>query len=123
MEHILAFDIGMRRTGVAYADAETGVPLPLQTLQHRSTEELLEKIQSLCRRKDVKKIIIGLPLLPSGEEGAQSRYVRDVESKLIEGGFDVIPLDERYTTPRHKEGDSDAAAACALLNLYLDQKK
>ena len=40
---------------------------------------------------------------------------------LTESGFPVELLDERYTTPRAAESDPDAAAACGILQVYLDR--
>lgn len=116
MSRILALDIGMRRTGVAYLDEETAVPLPLDTIAHRTTEELLDRIGVLVAERKIDSLVVGLPLLPSGQEGAQATYVRTVAEQMTVRGFPPLTFrDERYTTPRSRTGDPDASAALNLL--------
>jgi len=120
---ILALDIGKRRTGVAFADDDMRVPLALDTLNHASDDEFLEKVLSLMSEKDISKVVVGLPLLPSGEEGSQVEFVRSITQKLEDRGISVEYIDERYTTPKKGLSDGDAAAACAILGLYFEQRK
>jgi RNase H-fold protein (predicted Holliday junction resolvase) len=63
----------------------------------------------------VDRLIIGLPLLPSGKEGAQAQHVRGIAETLEKSGIAVTLLDERYSSPRTKSADPDAAAALNLL--------
>jgi len=118
----LAFDIGMRRTGVAFCDVSTRVPLPLQTLEHTSDDELLDAMRALVAEREAGTIVIGLPLLLSGDAGAQSRHVKALVQKLSLAHVEVVLLDERYTTSRSSLYDGDAAAACDLLQVFLDRK-
>lgn len=121
MLHTLALDIGNRRTGVAYADSRTGVPVPLAPVHHRTPDELSAHILPLIRDRAIGDIVIGLPLLPSGKEGAQARTVRATVGLLsLPRSVAVHFLDERYTTPRHGGRDPDGAAACAILQTYMD---
>lgn len=125
----LALDIGMRRTGCAFADDQTGIPLPLTTLHHTSVEELLTQLQSLIASRRIHHLVIGLPLLPDGSAGEQAAWVRGVADRLSSLGLSHTLLDERYSTdplkPRGKgqsqDYDRDAAAACALLAIYLQR--
>jgi putative Holliday junction resolvase len=124
----LAFDVGMRRTGAAFLDENIGIPLPLETIRHHSVEELLEAALPLIAARKTDKVILGLPLLPSGEEGSQSAFVRSVGNQLEAQGIAVEYRDERYSTPRRHSDkaarhspppsayDGDAAAACSLLS-------
>ncbi len=87
-------------------------------------EQLLTEVGALCRDRSIDRIVVGLPLLPSGDEGEQAAYVRAV-ARGLSGLCSVIEFrDERYTTPAKRSGkhmvdsrlyDGDAAAACALL--------
>ena len=112
---VLALDIGSRRTGVAYLDEETNIPLPLETLSHKSEIELLSKLESLIRERKIGRLIVGLPLLLSGKEGSQAKFVRDVMGKLNSLPVTVSFIDERFSTPSGKTGDPDAYAAWNLL--------
>ena len=121
----LALDIGRKKTGVAYLDDATGIALPLDTLHHTSSDEMLRDIRTLVRDRRIDVLVVGLPKLPSGDEGQQATFVRSQVPSLEALGVRVELRDERYTTPKrsgHKhtiapsEYDGDAAAACALLS-------
>ncbi len=125
----LALDIGTRRTGIAFLDTTIGIPLPLDTVHHMSEEELVSAVMEIIRHRKVETVIVGLPRLPSGEEGEQARESRKVGTLLASAGAAVEYRDERHTSPRssqHKHAiptrkiDGDATAACALLSLKLD---
>jgi putative Holliday junction resolvase len=122
MTAILALDIGKRRSGVAIYDEAVGMPFPLDTIAHRSTKELVTKVAELCSERSVVHIVVGLPLLLSGEEGEQAAFVRSV-SQALEALAPISFLDERYSTPAIRESDPDAAAACSILTTYLDRQK
>ncbi|MDD4319770.1 MAG: Holliday junction resolvase RuvX [Candidatus Peribacteraceae bacterium] len=121
---ILALDIGKRRTGVAYLDEDVGIVLPLDTVEHASEKEFREQVLKILRERKIDRLVVGLPLLPTGAEGSQSSFVRMWAALLDGAGVPVLFRDERYTTPRPmaKNGrnepggeDGDAAAACEIL--------
>jgi putative transcription antitermination factor YqgF len=118
---ILALDIGARRTGCAFYHDATGVPLPLDTLFHKTMEEFSEQVSSLVRSRGVDHLVIGLPLLPSGQEGAQVTEVKMYGSALAALQIPTTFLDERYTTPKEGGGDGDAASALSILTTYLQR--
>lgn len=113
----IALDIGMRRTGVAFLDARTGVPVPLETIDHKSIGQLVECVLQVASERNADRFLIGNPLLPDGTEGRQSRFVRDVVSVMEHKiTIPVLLVDERYSNrPRHKDLDPHAAAAISLL--------
>ncbi|PIR53390.1 hypothetical protein COU76_01070 [Candidatus Peregrinibacteria bacterium CG10_big_fil_rev_8_21_14_0_10_49_10] len=121
--HYLALDIGKRRTGMAFVSEETAVPVALDTVEHRTVQELVQSVALRSQEKGVHTVLCGLPLLPSGEEGEQCRYVRSVAVALQKCGLSVLFLDERYSTPQGSDFDGDAFAACQLLLTFLDQQK
>lgn len=124
MAILLALDVGERRTGVAMTDTTAGFIVALPTLQHEDKSERLQKILSLARERRAGSVILGLPLLPQGEEGEQARDIRGLEKDLQTAGLSVKLIDERYTTlPQNLTGDSDAASACKLLEIVLDQRE
>ncbi|TSC57697.1 MAG: RNAse H-fold protein YqgF [Candidatus Peregrinibacteria bacterium Greene0416_19] len=119
----LALDIGTRRTGIAYCDDATGIPLPLTTVHHTSQEELVAQVLAIVTARSIDQCIIGLPLLPSGAEGAQAEVVRRAGIELEKKGLPCRYMDERYTTSQYRQNvaisansDPDAAAACAILS-------
>lgn len=120
---ILAFDIGTRRTGVAIAPAGTRMAVARNTICHTSPGQLTRRIVALLQEYSVHRIILGLPLLPSGEEGSQVSLVRAIGSELAKKGVKVSYIDERYTTVRKSQYDGNAAAACDILSLYIDRER
>ncbi|OGJ62827.1 hypothetical protein A3C37_02930 [Candidatus Peribacteria bacterium RIFCSPHIGHO2_02_FULL_53_20] len=121
--NLLAFDIGTRHTGVAIAFADSDMAVAKDTMHHASPSELLEHIRVLMEHHHVHHCVLGLPRLPGGEEGEQASFVRSIGAKLAQNGREVSYIDERYTTTRNSQYDGNAAAACTILNTYLDQKR
>ncbi len=119
---ILALDIGMRRTGVAFADDADGVALALTTIAHRSSRDLVSAVQTIVEERGIDGIVFGLPLLPSGEEGKQSGVVRSVGKQMTRFGIPLHYLDERYTTQDYPGYDGDASAAVSVLQMALQRK-
>ena len=120
--HYFALDIGTRRTGIAFADDEGRVPVALETIKHASFDALEEQLLSLIKERAIDHIILGLPLLLSGAEGEQVVVVRDFARRLSKRDIPLSFIDERYTTPRTAEIDGDSAAACQILQTFLDIK-
>lgn len=124
--HLLALDIGLKRTGVAFGDTKSGIVVALDTFHCSTATELATKVERLVQEKKIDSLVIGLPLLLSGEEGEQSGLIRDaadVIKKLV--AIPVEFIDERYTTKTSTGGpksDPDAFAACAILTVKMDQK-
>ncbi len=127
MAKYLGVDIGTVRTGVAFADDHAGFIVALETVSHRSMEELAKHIAKIALEKKIDRLIVGLPRLPSGEEGKQAMIVRETTKMIVQSTslpFEFI--DERYTTlgGSHKQKtDQDAKAACELLAVLLDRNK
>ncbi len=122
MSNILAFDVGLRRTGVAIAFGGTEMAIAKDTLHHADMQSLELLIQNLCAQYQVTTIVLGLPLLPSGDEGPQVDIVRNLGKNLEKLGFEVIFIDERYTTQRKAQYDGDAASACQILSMFIERK-
>lgn len=119
---ILALDIGRRKTGMAFFDSETEVPFPLETCLHHGKKQLVEAVRAVCSLRRIQKLVIGLPLLPSGEIGAQANFVKSVADDCACADFSIEYIDERYTSDSALPNDH-AKAACDLLALYLARKK
>lgn len=119
----LAVDVGTKRSGVAFADSESDVLFSLQTIAHSSDDELVAAISALVEQKQIDKVVLGNPLLLSGEAGAQSKLVSALSQKLSEASVPHELCDERYTTKVDRNIDKDAAAACEILSVWLNMNK
>ena len=118
---LLSVDVGSRRTGIAFFDESVGIPLPLDTVEHETLDDLLIAVKRILSERSVGTVIVGLPLLLSGKEGEQCTYVRDFLGLLEKEAIPFRLIDERYTTPNSRQFDGDAAAACTLLQMALER--
>ena len=117
----LALDIGTKRTGVAFADTETGVPVSLETLTHDSFEKLLNQVMEIISARQINEVVLGLPRRLGGSEGAQASKVRDFAELLEDEAIACSFVDERYTSTQNREIDKDSAAAVLILGIKLAQ--
>lgn len=127
---MLALDHGAARCGCAVSDPTGTIVTPLSVVQRPDSGPGLTEIERLVKHHDAELVLIGLPLLQSGESGAQAAAVRSFAGRL--GGRIDVPVelfDERFTTQMAQsslaEGaasDEDSLAAAHLLEDYLAQK-
>ncbi len=118
----LGLDVGLKRTGVAFADSEDDILFSLETISHSSMEELLSTVRTLATERNIDEVVVGLPLLPSGKKGAQAQIVLKFAEALQEAKILHSLLDERYTSTSQKDLDKDAVAACQILAVKLQKK-
>ncbi len=118
----LGLDIGVARTGVAFADSTDDILFSLETISHSSEEELIDAVKKIVSERGVDEVVLGLPLLLSGEEGSQAKISINIREKLEKSGITCSMLDERYSTPKSNNIDKDAASACEILAIRLQRK-
>lgn len=120
---VLALDHGTARIGCAISDPSGTLATPLPTIEPPEPRSVAELVASY----GVERVVVGLPLHLSGEEGAQVDLVRTFCAEL-EAVLDVPveTYDERLTTrmaeATKREGASappDSLAAAHLLQAYL----
>ncbi len=104
---------------MAFADA-SGVAVVLPTVHHHTQEDFSEAVKKEIRNRGITDLVVGLPLLLSGEEGAQVRLVRGAVADL-EQLVRVHFLDERYSSVGLDKGRADALAAQQILSTFLDR--
>jgi putative Holliday junction resolvase len=120
---ILALDHGTARIGCALSDPSGTLATPLPTIEPPEPRSVAE----LVADHGVERVVVGLPLHLSGEEGGQAGLVRTFCGEL-EALLDVPveTYDERLTTrmaeASRREGATappDSLAAAHLLETYL----
>ncbi len=124
---VLALDYGPARTGVAVSDATGTVARPLEVVPRADVDAGLRRIVELAREHEVERIVVGLPLTPSGARGEQAARTEEFVTRLrAAAGVPVETFDERFTTRlaarRRSEGTAtpeDALAAAYLLTDFL----
>lgn len=140
MSRVMGIDFGLKRVGIALSDPAGKVALPYTTLEEESEEILFNQIVSIVREKNVKLIVLGLPIHLSGDESEMSKLVREAGRELErELKVEVVFWDERLTSKeaRHilvnarrtfrkkgvykgKKSRIDKIAATLILQGYLD---
>lgn len=88
---ILGIDFGLKKIGLALADSEIKIAMPSDIIYYFSKKELIEKIRKIIIEKEVKKIIIGLPLSFDFQETEMSQKVRSF-GVMLEKEF-LLPID------------------------------
>ena len=130
---IIGIDFGERRIGVAAADDQLRIALPVETVT--VSADPVDEIARIADEQGAGALVLGLPLSLTGAEGPQAQIVRDAAERLSERLTIPIYLhDERLTTTqalrtappggRKGRGDNrDAVAASILLQAYLDSQR
>lgn len=132
---LLALDLGEARIGVALSDPLGLTAQPIESLGHRGREASIEAVAALVGEHGARGVIVGLPLMLSGEEGASARRARRFAELLARRlpGIRVELWDERLTTveaerrlaeaevSRHRRRAAvDGMAAVLILQSWLD---
>jgi putative Holliday junction resolvase len=109
---LLGVDFGARRIGVAVSEGRIAVPLTI--VEHESRERNLERVAAIARERGVAAVVVGLPVLESGEEGEQARRTRRFGDALVRRlDVPVLYQDERFSSVRAEDALSEAGAARA----------
>ena len=128
---IIALDVGEKRIGVARADSDTRIAVPLGYIIADGSE--WQELAKIVRLNNTKFFVIGLPRSNEGNETAQSMYVRQFAKKLTEKipGARIRLQDESLTSvvaeerlrsrkKRYERGEVDAEAAAIILQDFLE---
>jgi putative holliday junction resolvase len=132
---VAAVDYGPRRVGLAMTDGLSLAAHPVGTF---SPDAALERLHALHAAHGLARILVGWPLGPGDTEGPAVARVRPSLGRLRRAFPDVPvePYDERDTSReaaaalhaagrwravRRDRGRLDAAAACVLLEHYLEE--
>jgi putative Holliday junction resolvase len=137
---LIGIDYGERRIGVAVSDG--GVAVPLAIVEHQDRASDLARVAKIAREKRAECVIVGLPLLESGEEGDQARRCRrfgDALARRLDAP--VVYHDESFSsveaeahvatcaaparvgTKRGQKRGIDDLAAAVILQSYIDARR
>jgi putative Holliday junction resolvase len=133
VHRILAVDWGERRIGLAVSDPQRIIATGLKTLLVRGPADAVTQVASAAVASEAERIVVGLPLLMSGERGETAESAqRFADALAARTGLPVETYDERLTsalserrlrevgTPRGRSRSRvDQGAAVALLESYL----
>lgn len=132
---VVAFDVGLRRTGVAISDASGTLARPWQTLDGADPVRARRVVHELQRDADgLAAIVVGLPRRLDGSPTHLTEPARAFAAALEATGLPVVLVDERLTSVeaeqrlasrerdwRKRKAQLDAASAAIILQEYLDR--
>ena len=130
---ILAVDWGERRIGLAISDPLGVLATGLPTRSVSGAADALEAVAAVAAEHEATRIVVGLPLLMSGERGTAAASAQAFADALaVRTGLPVETWDERLTSALgarrlretgvrtgHAKAAVDRAAAVALLESWL----
>lgn len=131
---MLGLDLGTARVGVAISDAQGRLAIPLEILARDEAGAWQERLAEIVAEREVKQVVVGLPLNLRGERGPAAEEAEALVARLRERlPVPVVTWDERLSSAlvekamcvagldaRAQRGRSDAAAAAVILQSYLD---
>jgi len=129
----MSLDIGDSRIGVALSDPLGILASPLMIISRADELSAIKNIVDIIRKKEVVKVIAGLPLNMDGSRGEQAEKTASFVATLSQ--YLLVPIeyrDERLSTINAREliqgvrktnraTRYDAAAAALILQSYLDE--
>ena len=131
---MLGLDLGDARIGIAISDDERRTAVPLGTVRTGAPEDL-RAIAKLAEEHGVTLVIVGHPLLLSGEAGERARKAEEFAEALTQVLKVPVALqDERLSTAeaeralrdagtegRRRRRVIDRSAATVILQSFLDR--
>ena len=101
-ERIMGLDYGSKTIGVAISDALGLTAQPIETIERSGENKLrrsLARIAEIVREKDIKKIVVGLPINMDGRSGERAALTLEFVEKLkLRVDIPIVMQDERLTT-------------------------
>ena len=120
----MGLDFGSKTVGVAVSDPLFLAATPVEIIRRDHPNKLrktLARIEALILEYDVGKIILGNPLMLSGDEGERVRLTNEFADSLRRRtGLEVIMEDERLTTVEADEIMDEAGVPKNEHKKYVD---
>lgn len=122
LTHFLAFDFGLKRTGVAVGNRLVKSASPQATIRAEG-DARWPLVAARVAEWQPDALVVGVPFHPDGAEHENTLRARKF-ARQLRGRFKlpVYEVDERYsTTEAHAAGarDADAASAAIILEQFL----
>ena len=120
----MGLDFGSKTVGVAVSDPLFLAASPVEIIRRDHPNKLrktLARIEALILEYDVGKIVLGNPLMLSGDEGERVRLTNEFADSLRRRtGLEVIMEDERLTTVEADEIMDEAGVPKNEHKKYVD---
>ena len=133
---LIAIDIGTVRIGMAIADPDTNIAMPLTTIHIRHSDDPYREIADIIAQHGSTRIVVGWPLELDGSEGAAIKRTKAFLQRLkaVAPNIKIARQDERLssvaaenalqamqTTGSQTKNKVDAIAASLILQMFLDK--
>ncbi|MGJ7500490.1 Holliday junction resolvase RuvX [Variovorax sp. ZT5P49] len=118
----LAFDFGLKRTGVASGNRLLQTATPQPTIKAEG-DARFALVEARIKEWQPDALVIGVPYHPDGAPHENTRRAQKF-ARQLRGRFNlqVFEVDERYSTTEALSSgarDADAASACIILEQFL----
>lgn len=122
LQSFLAFDFGLKRTGVASGNRLLKTAEPRGTLKAQG-DARWPLVAKKIKEWQPDALVVGVPFHPDGASHDNTARARRF-ARQLQGRYQlpVFEVDERYTTTEALASgaqDADAAAACIILEQFL----
>jgi putative Holliday junction resolvase len=120
---IMCLDVGSKTIGIALSDPMGWIAQGIKTIRRGATQSDCLELKKMIDEKEVKRIVVGLPINMNGTEGPQVQSVR----RFVEEMQKVIPdvpvefWDERLSTVAAERGLLEADLSRAKRKRVIDQ--
>ncbi|MDB5943138.1 MAG: Holliday junction resolvase YqgF [Ramlibacter sp.] len=121
-QSFLAFDYGLKRTGVAVGNRMLRTATPQATIRAEGDARLAQ-VEARVREWQPDALVVGVPFHPDGAShdntARAKKFARQLRGRTR---LPVYEVDERYSTTEALAGgaaDADAGAACIILEQFL----
>ena len=122
LQSFLAFDYGLKRTGVAVGNRMLRTATPQATIR-ADGDARLAQVEARVREWQPDALVVGVPFHPDGAShdntARAQKFARQLRGRTR---LPVYEVDERYSTTEALSGgaaDADAGAACVILEQFL----
>jgi len=121
-QSFLAFDFGLKRTGVASGNRLLGTATPQATIKAEG-DARFALVEARIKEWQPDALVVGVPYHPDGAPHENTRRAQKF-ARQLRGRFNlqVFEVDERYSTTEALASgarDADAASACIILEQFL----
>ncbi|BEP40208.1 Holliday junction resolvase RuvX [Variovorax sp. V15] len=121
-QSFLAFDFGLKRTGVASGNRLLRTATPQPTIKAEGDARFAQ-VEARIKEWQPDALVIGVPWHPDGAAHENTRRAQKF-ARQLRGRFNlqVFEVDERYSTTEALSSgarDADAASACIILEQFL----
>ena len=131
---LIGLDLGTKRVGVAISDNKRKIATPMETIEYKNMDFLLEKLKQIIKENYIFGIIIGNPISMDGSLGISAQSIND-KAKVISKEVNILTTlwDERLSTSgsfnissnldikfKDRKKNIDAKAAAFILQGAID---